>query len=653
MARLNRPVSRRQTHWLLASALAAFLPLTPYLPLWLTLSASAMFLWRGLLNWRQWRQPPRILMVLLVFIGVGAVLFQYRSLMGRTPGVSMLAIFLSLKLLELRSARDAIASALLCYFLVLGQFLFTQTLLAAALACITLVVTTATLLAANDDRPTPRQHLRRASLMLLQATPFMLVLFILFPRIQGPLWGLPQDRSMATSGLSDSLSPGSIARISQSDAIAFRVKFAGDIPLQAQLYWRGPVMSEYDGRTWRVGQTRGDYFSPPWPAQGPAIDYEVTLEPHGKFWLFALELPGTVPPDSALSRDYQPLAREAARSRLRYRQTAWPEARAGLAESADLLRAALALPSSGNPRTRAHAAAWRQQHGDDKAAIVAAAEAFFLSQFLTYTLNPPLLGENSVDEFLFDSKQGFCEHFAAAFVFALRAAGVPARIVAGYQGGEVNPIDGYLVVRQYDAHAWTEVWIDGQGWRRIDPTAISAPSRVANPLATALPQNADAPFMLRQAWLQAVRHRLDAIGNGWNQWVLGYNPQRQRDLLAQLGIPNPDWQNLIALLAALCGATMIVMAFLILHRRRTIDPSYAVWLKFARRLEKRDIRWQRWEGPLDFARRAAQRLPHRAAEIVDIAEDYAALRYAAPTPPDERQRSLARLRAKVRGLRLD
>jgi transglutaminase-like putative cysteine protease len=645
MARSNRPVSRRQAWWLLATALAAFLPLTPQLPLWLSLAAGAAFSWRAALTWWQWRLPPRWLLVLLVVAGTAGVLMQYRTILGRTPGIALLVVFLGLKLLELRTARDAVATALLCYFLVLGQFLFTQTIPTALLAAMTVLITTATLLAASDDRPSPRQQIRRAGLMLGQALPFMLLLFLLFPRVQGPLWGIPQDRFSAVSGVSDTMAPGSIAQLSQSDAIAFRVQFKGEVPPQSRLYWRGPVMPAFDGRSWRVAQTRGAYSEIPYPGIGQPVDYEVTLEPHGKFWLFSLELPASLPPESGLTSDYQPVARQAVRNRMRYAQRAWPEAIAGANETPGILRDALALPKGGNPRTRAISEGWRAQHGNDGAAILAAAEDLFNRQLLIYTLNPPLLGADMVDEFLFDTKRGFCEHFAAAFVFALRAAGVPARVVAGYQGGEVNPVDGFLVVRQYDAHAWTEAWIAGRGWVRVDPTAISAPSRINSNLAAAVPSGEPLPFLARGdlAWLKELRNRLDAVTNGWNQWVLGYNPQRQRDLLASLGMNEPDWRSMTAVLSVLCGAVMLGLTGWILRNRMRVDPALAAWRRFTARLARHGVAWRPWEGPQAFAERAAVQIPAQAQTIREIAELYARLRYG-PTPqlPD-----LAQLKMKI------
>lgn len=635
MARLDRPVSRRQSLWLLLAAVTAFAPLAAHMPVWLALFAGAAFVWRGWITQRGGRLPPRWLLVLLVVAGSLGVFFEYRSLFGRTPGIALLLIFLSLKLMELRAPRDAVVTVLLCYFLILGQFLFTQTLLTGFITCLAVVITTAALLAANNDRPTLRQQLEHAGRLLLQALPFMLLLFILFPRITGPLWGMPEDRRTALSGLTDAMAPGTIAQLSQSDAIAFRVAFTGAFrgtaPAQSSLYWRGLVMPDFDGRTWRVSQTREAYTTPPYVEQkGKPIDYELTLEPHGKRWLFALESPTTLPTESGLTRDYQLLSRQPVRSRLRYTQRTVPDIKKGLTESPEILQESLALPKHSNPRTRAIAEGWRQRHGNNDAAIVKTAEDFFSNQLLRYTLNPPLAGSDSVDEFLFDNKRGFCEHFAAAFAFALRAAGVPARVVAGYQGGEINPVDGFLVVRQYDAHAWTEVWLAKQGWVRIDPTAIAAPRRIDSSLATAIPADETLPFLSRNdmAWLKAVRYQIDAVTNGWNQWVLGYDPQRQRDLLTRLGL-DADWRNMTALLAVLCGAALLLLTGWVLRQRERIDPARLAWRRFTAKLAKRGIVWQPWEGPDTLANRAASQLPLHAAEIHAIARSYARLRYAA------------------------
>jgi len=545
--------------------------------------------------------------------------------------VALLVLFLALKPLEARTRRDGLAVIFLCYFLVLAQFFFAQSMATAGLMLATLVAVTATLGSLADGRARPADLLRRSGLMLLQAVPFMLLLFVLFPRVQGPLWGLPRDAFSALTGLSDSMAPGSISNLSQSDAIAFRAKFGETLP-RDQLYWRGPVLSEFDGRTW-TSERRLPLPRLAYAPQGPAIDYEVTLEAHAKHWLFALELPGRLPPDSLMTGDYQLLAKTPVTARLRYTVASHTAMTAGLDESTGVLRRTLALPAGFNPRTVELARNWRAQGRTDEA-VLEAASRFFLTQGLRYSLTPPLLGQHSVDEFLFDSREGFCEHFAGAFVFALRAAGLPARVVTGYQGGETNPFDGYFTVRQYDAHAWTEVWLKDRGWTRIDPTALSVPSRISQNLAAAVPAGSNVPLMARLdlALLRELRLRLDAVANTWNQWVIGYNPERQREFLNRLGMRAPDWRQMTATLAVLAGLVLLGFTAWALRQRRRTDAAQRVWLKLSRRLGRRGLPRLPWEAPLAYAARVAARFPESAAEIHAISALYGRLRYGSLDP---------------------
>src|SRR5690606_29331367 len=376
------------------------------------------------------------------------------------------------------SVRDGITVILLACFLLLGGFFFNQGIAAAALALGALVVIVAALIALQPGPGASIAHqLRQSAWLLTQALPFMLVLFLLFPRVQGPLWGMPQDAFSASSGLSERMAPGTISQVAQSDAIAFRVRFAaGTVPPPHQQYWRMLTLSDYDGLSWRYRPSR-EHEQLAYVPEGTAIDYEITLEPSNQRWLPALETAGRLPPESMVNNDNLLLARQPVRTRLRYDMRSYPDYRPPLEERPSRLGNALRLPAEGNPRTRALGEDWRARYASD-AEILQAATAFFQQQLLSYTLNPPLMREDAVDAFLFEHKRGFCEHFASAFAFALRAAGVPARIVGGYQGGEINPVDGYFTVRQYDAHVWVEAWIEGRGWVRADPTADSMPHRI-------------------------------------------------------------------------------------------------------------------------------------------------------------------------------
>ncbi|WP_126444473.1 transglutaminase TgpA family protein [Sulfuricystis multivorans] len=641
------PLTSAQSGWLLASGIVATLPLASQVPPWLAALAAGAFLWRAWLLSRGLPLPPRWLLILVTLGSVAAVLIHTRTLFGQAAGVALLVVFMALKQLEARANRDGLAIVLLGYFLTLAQFFANQSIPVAATMLGTVLIITATLASLVDPAGRPRELVKLAGTLLMQAAPLMLILFLLFPRVEGPLWGLPRDAYSGLTGLSDSMAPGTIQNLAQSDAIAFRVKFAGAAPPKRDMYWRGPVLSRLDGRIFRAGEVRRLDESPYRARQASlAYHYTLTLEAHNRPWLFALELPETLPPDAFRTHDFQLQAKRPVRERLRYTLVSHPLVDFG-AEDPAVLAAALTLPAGLNPRTVELGASWAAA-GLAPAERVARGLDFLRDQRLTYTLRPPLTDEHVADTFLFETKRGFCEHFAAAFVVLMRAAGVPARVVTGYQGGERNPVDDTWVIRQADAHAWAEVWFDGRGWQRIDPTATAAPARIEEDLATALPAGDPLPFFARSGfdWLRAVRYRWWAINNAWNQWVLGFDPQRQRDLLLRLGMSTPDWRSMTAWLAGLSGVALIMLALVLLKRRPHPDKAQRAWLTVCRRLAKRGLTRRPWEGPLDYAERVARELPAAADDIRAIAQAYCALRYG-PTSHE----GLAALRRRVNAFR--
>ncbi|TXH91790.1 DUF3488 and transglutaminase-like domain-containing protein, partial [Thauera aminoaromatica] len=623
---------RDQVGWLLAGSALTLAPHASHLPPAISALCALLLVWRGFINQRGSRLPHRSLLVLMAAGVVGAVLLEFHQFFGKEPGIALLAGLLSLKLLETDSLRDARAAVLLSFFMQLGQFLYQQNMAIAALALLGTFASIGTLLALQGRAEAFAPRAAAAARLLLQALPLMLVLFLLFPRVQGPLWGLPADAHSAVSGLSDDMRPGDIARVSESGAIAFRAAFEGDPPPPAERYWRGPVLTRFDGHSWRPGPSRRQ-DQPFYQSSGIARPYTLTLEPHNQHWLLAMDFPG---PAGGLvyGDDFRLLSREPVRSRLRLELVAHPATPVGLAEDPRVLQEALALPPGFNPRTRALGERLRAAAGHTED-IPALAIRHFRDSRLAYTLAPAPLSRDDVDSFLFDTRQGFCEHFAAAFVVAMRAAGVPARVVTGYQGGEINPVDGTLVVRQSDAHAWAEVWLEARGWLRVDPTAASAPRRIDGGVAAALPDTARLPLLARSdlPWLRALRDRVDAVNNRWNQWVLGYNPARQRELVASLGFGDTGWQSLTALMA---GGTSIVMGGLTLWALRRVRPGDAIdrsWSRVCRRLAAAGHPRHAWEGPLDYAGRIASEAPETAPELASIAADYARLRYG-PAPAD-------------------
>jgi protein-glutamine gamma-glutamyltransferase len=631
--------------WMLICGIAlAAAPHVQRLPLWVTVLAATALLWRSVATWRGDRLPRRWLLIPLTLLTIVGIYLSYKTLLGRDAGVTLLVVLLAFKMLEARKPRDIALAVMMGYFLSLTAFFYSQSAGIAALVLLTVFILTAALVGASAQTRPKLEPLRTAGMLLLQGIPLMVMLFLLFPRVQGPLWGMPADAFGGRTGLSESMTPGAISQLSQSQEIAFRVKFDDQPPKHRDLYWRGPVLRDFDGRTWRPGSTY-------WPKrheielESAPIAYEVTLEPHDRPWLFLLDLAVSVPDQAVFTTDYQILSREPVRQRKRYRGASVLEYSAsGGATPADLVQAR-ALPQNFNPRTRELARQWRAQGQNDRE-ILASAVRHFQRGAYVYTLNPPLAGEHSVDEFLFDTRRGFCEHFSSAFAVLMRAAGVPARIVTGYQGGEINPVDGFVIVRQSDAHAWTEVWLDEAGWVRIDPTATAAPLRAEQGLSAALPEG-EAPQMFLQAnlpWLHHLRLNFEALSNYWNQWVIGYDTERQRDLLTRLGMPAPSWQNIAVALFWTLGLAVLLLWLWLLRRVTYADPAQIAWQRFCAKLRRRNIARRPHEGPLDFAARAAKARPRRAEEIHAIAGLYAQLRYGSVTG----ERQLAQLRTLVR-----
>ena len=630
--------------WLFAAALATTAPHAEYQPVWLTAGAGLLFAAAAWLWWSGRRLPGRWLLVLLVAAACGAVFAQYRTLFGREPGVALLVLFMAMKLLELRSRRDATVLLTLGYFLLLTHYFESQSIATGFWLLATTTLLTAALVRLHGGPAgTPPVIVRHAATLVLQAVPFMLVLYLLFPRIAGPLWGLPQDAHSGRSGLSEQMSPGNIASLALSSEIALRARFAGAPPPRDKLYWRGPVLEAYDGRTWRPQGGRGR--APQVEPLAEPVSYEATLEPHQQRWLLALDAPAAPGPDFGLAGTLTATSREPLSQRRRYALSAALDYRFNRDEELPVLRRNLVLPDASSPRARELAAAW-QRADPDPQRLVQKALALFATGDFTYTLQPPLLGEQPVDDFLFVTRRGFCEHYAAAFVVLMRAAGVPARVVTGYQGGELNPVDGFLVVRQSDAHAWAEVWLAGRGWTRVDPTAAVSPARVEAGIAAAMPAGEPLPglIQLRSDWLLTLRFRWEAINNAWNQHVLGYNPERQRELLTRLGLPDPDWRNLAAMLAAVCGVLLLLLAGWAIRQRPRLDAATRLWRKALRRLARRQVNCVPWETPLALLRRVEGDNPALAAAFAPVVSAYLLARYGGATAELQRLRAaIARL----------
>ena len=634
---MTRPaLSAHQVLWVTAVLLLALVPHVARFPLLLNVGFVVACGWRYLGAQDRLPLPDRehrvlwLAKQLLAIAAFVTIYIAYRGKLGRDSGVELLAALLGLKLLEMRSPRDYYVVTFLCYFLVVTNFFYSQTI-PTALYMLGVVVATTMVLIQYNTPPAYRHAgamLRLSTSMIAQAVPVMLVAFLLFPRLPAPLWGLPEDAFDAVTGLSETMTVGDITRLGLSNDIAFRVQFHGPEPRARSRYWRGPVLWHSDGRTWQVGA----FPDRPAPVehQGQRYFYTVTLEPHRKRWLLGLDVVTGRDKDIIQTADYALKSAQPVRTRLRYDLEStldYPMLELSEAERS----AALALPAGLHPRARALAEAWRKQApaaGD----IIASALRFFRAGKFYYSLTPPTLPGDTVDDFLFITREGFCEHFASSFVILMRAAGIPARVVTGYQGGEYNAVGDYMVVRQRDAHAWAEVYLHERGWLRIDPTAAVAPERVSLGFADASPRGAPNRGFGREGlsgrfWTQ-LRDAVDAATYGWNQWLLGYTAQQQRRLFDTLGFEDIDYGTLVLALTIALALMTAALAMLLWRNSRPLrDPVSATYEAFCAKLARIGLARGATEAPLAYAERVVRMRGDLANEVRAITKLYGHLRY--------------------------
>jgi transglutaminase-like putative cysteine protease len=659
------PLKPLQIRWLGALLLATQVPQAMHLPIWIGLFGAMLVALRFALlrrdRLRPGAPPARIpswtLVLFAVVIGL-AIRAQYDGhLLGREPCVALLYVLVGIKFLESRTLRDGTLLVCVAMGLIITPFFSAQTVLSAAAAVPAILLMGGTLDAlarpgAEDfEFEAWGSAVRRTLVMIGQGLPIALLLFVLFPRLAGPLWGLPRDAG-ASTGLSDTMSPGMISTLSESAAVAFRVDFDGPVPPPRERYWRGPVLSRFDGETWTPLPLHMD--GKPAAVNGPEVSYTVQLEPNGHSWLFALDLPTDLPMVSEavrngdatiagrITRDHQLVSRTAVTQPVRYLQKS---ALGGTYPPHDARELVLnrALPE-GNPRSVEFARELRAQHADD-ADYALAVLRWFRNEPFVYTLAPPRYTGEPVDEFLFGARRGFCEHYASAFVVLLRAAGIPARVVTGYQGGEVNPRGGYMIVRQSDAHAWAEAVIDGQ-WRRYDPTGAVSPLRVERGIGAALPESENVPFLARLdgGWTKSLELAWDAINHQWRRNVVDFDFNRQRELWHDLSFDRyAAWQVMTAITGVGAIWALAVLAWLAQKRRRQ-ERALVLWEEVCRRLARAGLARASHEGPLAYAERAALRWPQFAIAFHAIGQSFATLRYGdSAAPRRERAAMLATL----------
>ena len=648
MRRLNDlPRDKCDTLLLVFSCVLVLLPFAEHNPLWLNLSAALVVAWRVWITLQGQAQPAKWLLTLITAVLVGGVYLHFHTWLGKDAGIAFLVILACLKMLEMHARRDGMAVVFVCYFLLIGQLLYSQSLLSAIYLLVCICVLVSTQLALQYQQMAPRFLTRFFSgfKVIGLAIPLALIFFLLFPRIQSPLWGKPGG-SNATTGLSDSMEMGNVADLALSDQIAFRVKFNGIKPAPSQLYWRAVVLDKFDGRRWTT-----DAKSVPTvdsaPATGALLSQEIIMEPHNQTWLFGLDRPIGVTNSTAgnelrsfVTQHGEMRAGAPIQERIRYTITSdlnVPLAKnsprpVSKLERLEAQEKSLPLPIGFNPMTLNWAQQLRQA-SNNPIELTNRVLSFFHEQPFRYTLSPPPLGVNQIDDFMFGTQAGFCEHYASAFVVIMRAMHIPARVVTGYQGGETNSVDGLLTVRQADAHAWAEIWIDQQGWIRVDPTAAVAPSRVERGIASSFPNRGIGNFLglERQNWItnlgQQLRSRWDAVNSAWNLWALNYNLDKQKNLLSSItGIQNLQAADIGVAMMIAASFVVAILSLLLLNKKEPVSDLDKLYLRFCKRMENQGYPRLPNEGALDYAQRLSKAL-HHSQEINTFLALYSRCKY--------------------------
>ncbi len=617
---------------LIAIGVLLIVPHIASLPTSFILIAFTLLVWRALTLWIPKTLPNKWLLLPLA-IGLGFfVLKTYGMSLGRDASSSLLILLMGLKLLESRTARDAQAVIYMSFFILITPFLFEQQITIALYALFIFYLLLLALVINNTQSESLINPplLRLSGFVLLQSLPLMLIFFVLFPRMVGPLWAMPDEQS-AISGISNTINPGSVSNLALSDETAFRVRFNSPAPPQKDLYWRGPVFWETNGQSWTLTPPKQDSFkqATPLAEKKSDIHYTLMMEPHHQFWLYALDIPASAPKTARLTHDHQlVLANKLSRNISFDIRSTTQEVITKLSDN-DLKRA-LKVPDNIDPRTFALANSWVKT-SPDKSAIVKRALLFFNNEFY-YTLKPPSLGKNPVAKFLFETKRGFCGHFATSFATLMRIAGIPTRLIGGYQGGVYNKVGDFYNIRQADAHVWTEVWLADKGWLRVDPTAAIAPNRIEHSIDPSLQRiNSDINFLLNppegiHEWIQQIKWGINSFDYYWQNAVLAYGPEKQLNFLSGFGIL--DWVDMVKWLAILSVLTLIIFLSVILIRQnQTHDPVQKAYLAFCKKYAKKFGVHLPHETATDYFNRAIKNYPEKTEQLKTLKTLYLNTRY--------------------------
>jgi protein-glutamine gamma-glutamyltransferase len=637
--------------WVCAAFAGGVLLHVDRMPFWATASALALITWR-LLNTRSGWYPGIGVRALLALLLVAVVLLRFHTLNGLAAGTTLLMLMAALKLLETRSARDQLVLLAAALFLLVAACLDREDLIRAPLYAAEAWLCCTALAVITYPRFAARAALRLAGRALLLALPLALLLFVFFPRLPGAFWAIPRDQ-LAETGLSDTMSPFGIGELASNYDPVFRVSFSAAPPPPEQRYWRGPVLHEFDGYSWRRGYA-AFHASVPLEFVGPPYRYRLALEATHRHYWFALDTPVQSPdPRVLLTYDRQLLSTEAVDVPVSYSGISYTQLRTAARLPDEQRQFDTTLPAGGNPRSRALAQQLRAQVASDSA-FVAAVLDFLRTGGFVYSLEPEVLGADPVDEFLFRTRTGFCGHYASAFVVLMRAAGVPARVVTGYLGGEWNPAGDYLLVRQSEAHAWAEVWLAQRGWTRVDPTAAVAPERLRHGVLDLMPDAMPARARLLHAspWLAALLQRWDATNAWWSTRVVRFNYTSQLSLLARLGIATPDARTLGWLFMGGLCAWLAAIAWYFGRAARSTRPDLLAraYARLCGKVARAALPRAPHQGPYAYAATVGAYDPQLAARVQPLFDLYAQLRYGAPAL-STRERDIADFARRVARLR--
>ncbi|MDC3332713.1 DUF3488 and transglutaminase-like domain-containing protein [bacterium] len=593
--------------WLLLSQLGIVLMHVANLPVWIFVLFLGCSTWRWLTFQGRFLPPTKAIKTLFVFSLSYLVYVEFGSLLGVESTVVLLLTALCLKLLETHTKRDVYVAIYLAYFSLATVFLFEQGILYAILVFILVIIITTALLTLHQSCGVVSivQSVKKTLIMSAQALPIMVVVFVVFPRFE-PLWKMPSRSSNAQVGMTGSISPGDITNLGSDGRLAFRADFQENVPPLNSLYWRGVVLSEFDGRTWYQGDWKykaaidGSYDVIPIDKSiaTESITYTIMQEPTYQSWLFSLATAYSQDDHVKSLADYRLVYHGIANKRIKYHVVSYLDVIRDLELSSEVYELETQLPQTGNKKARAFARRVFEANEENPRQYISSLFKHFNIQNYVYTLKPPLLGDDSVDEFLFDTRRGFCSHYASSFAFLMREVGIPARVIGGYQGGEINPLTGSVLVHQFDAHAWVEVWLEGEGWVRFDPTSAVSPDRIEYGLERAMSEvdgflEGDGLSAVRYrniSWINDLRLRWDAVDYYWSSWILQYRGDKQSDFMRRfLGNITPITIGVFTM--GSIGLVLIFVAFDLLKivRRVKVLPENKIYRDICRLLQKRNI----------------------------------------------------------------